>query len=158
VIEFAGAKPEKRRVDLKAALQRPTQCKVFEFRVLSQKGVRAVLASKAVGFKLGGHVRRITKDCVVCKVVSSLKNDEYFAEFLEWLLIYDKIESDMEEPVLSDDASNLNALRAKFQVFSLSAAVKQTMDQSEWSADPDPQQQDGITVKSQSSSIADRSL
>jgi hypothetical protein len=91
------------------ALQRDTACWIFEFDVYDISPIRYTLASSASCFGLGGFVRRIASNCVKCKVVSSLKNRENLAFFLEEIKLYpeEKLPLRNKIPELSSDQQDL---------------------------------------------------
>ena len=65
------------------ALRLDDKCFVFEFEVHNKVHVQSFLSSIASIYGIGGFVRRTSKTCVKCKVVTTLGNDDNFTSFLE---------------------------------------------------------------------------
>jgi hypothetical protein len=77
-------------IDFQQSLTLDDTCYVFEFEIHNTVHVRSALSANASEYGLGGFVRRISKKCVVCKVVSTLDNKKNFNSFLRELRTYGK--------------------------------------------------------------------
>jgi hypothetical protein len=102
------------RINFQLSLKRDEECWIFEFEVHNTENIRCELASKASIYGLGGFVRRTSKDCVKCKVVSSLDNAKNLSEFLRELHVYPKKNLIYtQEPVPSTDEQDLDVASSK---------------------------------------------
>jgi hypothetical protein len=109
------------------SLRRDEECYVFEFEVYNVRKVRSELASQASFFSLGGFVRRTSKECVFCKVVSPLSNSDNLAAFLKGLNQYPKnrLVAKQRCPIKSSNEQDLDmASSRRFLVHSPPLALK----------------------------------
>jgi hypothetical protein len=109
------------------SLRRDEECYVFEFEVHNLQKIRSELASQASFFSLGGFVRRTSKECVFCKVVSPLSNSDNLAGFLKGLHQYpkNKVVAKQRCPIKSSNEQDLDmASSRRFLVHSPPGVLK----------------------------------
>jgi hypothetical protein len=128
------------------SLRRDEECYVFEFEVHNLQKVRSGLASQASFFSLGGFVRRTSKECVFCKVVSPLSNSDNLAGFLKGLHQYpkNKLVAKQRCPIKSSDEQDLDmASSRRFLVHSPPGLLKDPKSPDSSDDDDDDDEGDG---------------
>jgi hypothetical protein len=95
-------------ITFQQCLQLDDECHVFEFEIHNTKHVRSELAALASSYNLGGSVKRISNNCVLCKVVSTLDNAKNFQSFLGELRTFGKNLVQRFSPKLSEDDDDIN--------------------------------------------------